>query len=217
MSRGDRKVYSIYKVDTISQIKGRVIYKELFDKNFIKKELSREKPLKKHPKQKIKKELRGYVIEDKIKFCKKYHRFWFTFIQPNIDLIKEQNYDKLMGLINREFEKFISFEFEDLSEKLISKTFSQDDDFGSFWTKNIEIDLLFLTNSEKLLAGEAKWKNHKVCKNIYTLLQKKCNKENLQIDYFALFSKSGFSKELYNLKDEKLLLFELKDFKLLYV
>lgn len=192
-------------------------YKELFDKNIIKKEFSREKPLKTHPKQKLKKELRGYAIEDKIKFCRNFYRFWFTFIEPNIADLRAKNYEKVLKIINLEFEKYISLEFEDLSEKLLMKTFSQSENFGSFWTKNIEIDLLFKTKNNLLVAGEVKWKNHKICKNILTILQKKCAKEDLKIDFFALFSKSGFSKELYNIQDEKVLLFELKDFKILYM
>ena len=209
-------MYSIYK-NSLSQTKGRLAYKELFDKNIIKKELSREKPLKTHPKQKLKKELRDYVIEDKIKFSKNFYRFWFTFIEPNIEDLKAKKYENILKIIDLEFEKFVSLEFENLSEKLIMKSFHQNKNFGSFWTKDVEIDLLFKTNDNLLIAGEAKWKNHKICKNILTILQKKCARERLEIDYFALFSKSGFSKELYKQKDKKLLLFELKDFKVLYM
>ena len=217
LSRGNRKVYSIYKENHLSQTKGKAIYKELFDKNIIKKELSREKPLKLHPKQKLKKELRDYVIEDKIKFCKNFHRFWFTFIEPNIWDLEAKNYEKVSNIISKEFEKFVSFEFENLSERLIAKIFYQTENFGSFWTKDVEIDLLFKTKDDLLIAGEVKWKTHQVCKNILTILQKKCEREGLKIDFFALFSKSGFSKKLHNIKNEKVLLFELKDFKILYM
>ena len=37
---GDRKSYTIYKKEHISQVRGRALYKSLFEKNIIKKEKS---------------------------------------------------------------------------------------------------------------------------------------------------------------------------------
>ncbi|MFV0481935.1 MAG: DUF234 domain-containing protein, partial [Campylobacteraceae bacterium] len=188
-----------------------------FKKKTIFKEKSREKPLKTHPKQKLKKAYRSYNIEDKIRFSKGFDRFWFTFVEPNIKLLEMGEFDKVLSFVEAGFEKFVSLEFEYLSEELIFNIYGDGEKFGGFWTKSIEIDLLFQSKNGLKIAGEAKWKNHKVCKNILTHLKKKCEKEKLDVDMFALFSKSGFSKELLGLRDKNLQLFELEDFKTLYM
>lgn len=136
---------------------------------------------------------------------------------PNEDVLDAKDFSKLMKIIDVGFSKFVSLEFEHLCEKLILNNFGQSSNFGSFWTKNTEIDLLLVTQKGESIAGEAKWKNHKVCKNTLTLLERKCKHEKLHIDKFALFSKSGFSKELKSLQNERILLFDLEDIKKMYM
>lgn len=217
LTSGDRKKHSIYKTDDISRYKGISLYKKLFEANIIKKESSREKPIVKNKKRPIKKELRQYTIEDKIKFTSGFKRFWYTFIAPNLRLLEEKKSDELLQTIKDGFEKYVSFTFEELSNDIIRRVFEFDIvETGSYWDKNIEIDLLAKTKDAKMIAGECKWKNQKICKNVLTKLQKKCQKANLQIDYFALFSKSGYSKELLNMKDKNVLLVDLDTFKGVY-
>ena len=211
IATGDRKSFSILKKAQISQIKGRAIYKKLIQKSIILKEYSREQPLKKEPKQLIKKEFRGYMIEDKIQFFKQFYRFWFTFIYPNQELLQNKKYEEVLKIIKSNFDKYISLTFEFLCNDFIQEYFLHDQivQIGSYWDKDIEIDLLAKTKSGKLIAGECKYKNQKICKNTLTKLQKKCKKANLDINTYALFSKSGFSKELQKLKSTNLLLFDL--------
>ena len=214
LARGDRKSLSIYKKENISPSKGRLIYKELYEQGIIQKEPSREEPIRDYPGQLVKKELRRYQIEDKIHFCDEMTRFWFTFIAPNSALLEEGNTAPVLTQIAQEFEKYVSLTFESLSEALIIQTLEEHDitQTGSYWDRNIEIDLLLETADDLIIAGESKWKNHKVCKNVLNSLQKKCQRANLNVTYYALFSKSGFSKELEELKDESVLLFTLDDF-----
>lgn len=209
LASGDRKIYSIYDKCTISRYLGQSLYKELFLNGIIKKESSREKPLKKGAKERLKKRFKSYKIEDKILFKDSFTRFWYTFITPHFNLIKEK--ERLSEIIKSGFEKFVSLTFEALCEKLLllrSEAISS----GSYWSKNTEIDILIIDKNNSTTAAEVKWKNHAVCKNILTQLQKKCAKEQLNADIFALFSKSGFSKELLKMRSEKLLLFDLEDF-----
>ena len=65
---------------------------------------------------------------------------------------------------------------------------------------------------DKIIVGEAKYKERKVCKNVLNLLLYKCTKLGIEPDIIALFSKSGFSKELLSLRDERVRLYEIKDF-----
>lgn len=208
MAIGDRKNYTIYEKEDISQLRGRALFKSLFEKKIIRKEFSREKPKREHKKQLIKKSLRRYKIQDKIHFTSNFTRFWFTFISTSNPL----SIDK----ITSNLDVFISLCFEELSNELLINKLKRENvqNFGSYWDKDIEIDLLIEDINGALIAGEVKWKNHKICKNILNKLKNKCTKSGLDVKYFALFSKSGFSKELLNQnqKDNNLLLFDLKSF-----
>ena len=66
-----------------------------------------------------------------------------------------------------------------------------------------------------MIAGECKWKNQRISKNILNKLEKKCEVGNLKVDYYALFSKSGFSNELLRNRPDNLLLFDSNDFEML--
>ncbi|MDA7848272.1 DUF234 domain-containing protein [Sulfurospirillum sp.] len=209
---GDRKSYTVYKKVNISQIRGRALYKSLYKKNIIKKEKSREKPLREFKGQLIKKSIRRYEIQDKIHFCDNFTRFWFTFIAPFLD--KPLHVRNIIPNI----EQYISLSFEELSNELLIHKYKKENilNYGSYWDKSIEIDLLIETKNGTIIAGESKWKNHKVCKNILKTLQSKCERVNLGATKFVLCSKSGFSKELISKKSDDILLFELKDFEELY-
>jgi len=210
---GDRKSHSIYKND-ISQPRGKELYKLLYDKGIITKELSREKPLPKIPGHFLKKELRRYQIEDKILFANNFTRFWFTFIVPWKEEIARGEFHHIEAQLAQDLDKYISFTFENLSNLLIQKTFTQGKvvESGSYWDKYIELDLLAKTTNGTLIAGECKWKNQRISKNILNKLQKKCEVAHLKIGYFALFSKSGFSNELYKHKTSNILLYDLSAF-----
>ncbi len=213
LSRGDRKRFSIYK--DISQPKGRQIYKILFEKGIIKEEKSREMPVKRHKKLKIKKNLRGYKVEHKIHFVNEATRFWFNFIAPNKNHIINKDYDRVLKEIKLHVEKHISLSFELLSQMLILKYFKNHSilSCGSYWSRKSEIDLLVYTKNSHCIVGEVKYKNTKICKSVLNSLQKKALHVGLYPTHYALFSKSGFSNELLNSKDKNLLLFDLDDFK----
>jgi len=210
---GDRKSHSIYKND-ISQPRGKELYKLLYDRGIITKELSREKPLPKIPGRFLKKEMRRYQIEDKILFADNFTRFWFTFIVPWKEEIARGEFHHVEAQLAQDLDKFISFTFENLSNVLIQKTFTSEQvvEAGSYWDKQIELDLLAKTANGTLIAGECKWKNQRISKNILNKLQKKCEVAHLKIGYFALFSKSGFSNELCKHKASNILLYDLSAF-----
>ena len=210
---GDRKSHSIYKND-ISQPRGRELYKLLFEQNIINKEYSRETPLPKIPGRFLKKELRRYRIEDKIRFNENFSRFWFTFVLPFEEEIAGGEYSNVLLFLDRELDKYISFTFETLSNMLIAEDFKQEiiTETGSYWDKDIELDLLAKTTSGKIIAGECKWKNQRISKNILNKLQKKCEHAHLKVGYYALFSKSGFSNELLKSRENNILLYDIRAF-----
>lgn len=212
---GTRKHYSIYK--DVSQARGREIYKILYDMHIIEKEYTREKPLLKHLGP-LKKEFRGYKREDKIRFSKEYYRFWFTFIYSNIADLEKNEYNQTLTEIDENLDYFISSYFEELSNTLIEDIYkNQVKELGGYWDKNVEIDLLVKLKDGTQIIGECKWKNHKISKNILNKLKKVTEKAQIRADYYALFSKNGFSKELEKGEDRQVLLYDLNSFKrLLY-
>ncbi len=209
LARGNRKRYSIYK--DLPQNKGKKVYSVLFDQGIITEELSREKPIRTH--KLIKKSLRHYTIENKIRFANESTRFWFAFIAPFEEDIKCDKYENALNYIKLHLDKHISLSFEMLSEELMKKKLKQKiQTSGSFWDKNFELDLLIQTENGQVIVGEAKWKNTKICKNVLNSLFKKAQMLHIKADFYAFFSKSGFSKEVLNLKNDRLLLYDIEDF-----
>ncbi|HIE34799.1 MAG TPA: hypothetical protein EYP79_01195, partial [Campylobacterales bacterium] len=160
----------------------------------LKKEYSREKPIKKsNPKEKLKKSLRRYKISHKIRFQKPFLRFWFRYIEPNIKDLENCKFKKVIKIIQNDFDNFVSLTYEELSNELIKERFKDIDSSGSYWDIKIELDILASLKDNKIVVGECKWKNSKICKKTLTSLKKKCKISNIEADFFALFSKSGFS------------------------
>jgi len=207
LSRGDRKNYSVYTKEGIPQGKGRELFRYLFEIGEIQKETSREKPLRSIKKQPLKKSLRRYKIQDKIHLKNNFTRFWFTFIAPNLN----KQGDITIEYINRHLEKFISLEFEKLSNQLIAKRYKEIISSGSYWDKNVEIDILIKRKSGALIAGATKYSKQKANKSELTKLKEKCAQAELDVDTFIIFSKNKFSSELKKEKGEKLQLFSLRN------
>ena len=210
LAKSDRKRFNIYKI--FPQPLAKKVYKELFERGLISVEKSLEKPVKAPKGQLLKKHLRRYQVEDKIHFNDNFTKFWFYFIEPNSNLLKEGKFNLVMQDIRANFDDYASFGFELICRELLAYKFGvQTARVSSLWTKSVEIDL-FLRLNGHIIVGEAKFKEHKMCKNVLNLLARKCDKLSLEPYKFALFSKSGFSKELENLKDERVMLFDMKDF-----
>jgi len=210
LARSDRKKFSVNKILPRSMTNR--VYAKLFSKDFLVLEKSQEKPRVKNKRQILKKSERAYKIEDKIHFNSHFSRFWFRFIEPNLSLLKEGRSEEILELIRREFDEYASLGFELLSGELMAKKLGFNGILlSSFWSKNIELDMLFSING-KIIVGEAKYKERKICKNVLNLVLHKCERLGIKPDIIALFSKSGFSNELLGLKDERLRLYEIKDY-----
>ncbi len=208
---GDRKINSAIKKSLINENIGKQRI-EFFEKiGLIKKEFSREEQPKKSKYQKQKKYLRKYRISHKIVFNKPFYRFWFRYIEPNINALKEGKYKSIIKIIKKDFGNFLSYIYEQFCNEMLKEQFLIKT-IGSYWDRNVEIDILAYLEKDLIIAGECKWKNSKICKKTLTSLQKKCKIANIKADYFALFSKSGFSNELLN-KANEILLFDLEDIK----
>lgn len=218
VARGDGKFYSVLRKAKLSETLGEEIILELVALNILKIEVSRESPLRIHPKHKLKKEHRTYRIQDKLRFVQPFMRFWFGFVsyykkellmgKGNAFLVNfENNYERLRTLVYEQLCDDLLVQHYETTTPIISS--------GSYWDIHSEFDILAVTQSKKVILGECKYKDRKVCKNELTKLKAKALESGLKVDVYALFSKSGFSNELLHLQDDNLLLFDLNDLNVL--
>jgi hypothetical protein len=88
---------------------------------------------------------------------------------------------------------------------------------GRWWDKDAEIDLVAVSKAtNEILFGEVKWSNKKIGVNIYHELKEKAGKvawgKKGRKEYFALFSKSGFTPDMLDMakKEQVILLRRIK-------
>ncbi|MDA3945180.1 MAG: ATPase [Helicobacteraceae bacterium] len=215
---GDRRTHSAFKRARISEKAGLAAIHYLCQTGIIEIEPSREDPAEKeYPAQKLKKEIEKHQISDKLNFTLPFMRFWFSFIAPFFKGIQEGDYDKVKKRIESRELSFSSLVFEKLSIELLKKEFKDDPivEVGSYWDRQVEIDIMAKTASGKIIVGECKYTNTKINKSELTKLKEKSLLAGFEADEFVLFSKRGFSNELNALKNEMLRLYSLEEFKIL--
>ena len=218
VARGDGKYYSVLRKAKLSEALGEKIIKELVDLNVLKIEESRESPLRLHPKHKLKKEQRTYRIQDKLRFVQPFMRFWFGFVSYYKKELLAGNGSAFLENFEKNYERLRTLVYEQLCDNLLVHYYEDKSPIissGSYWDIHSEFDILAITQSKKVILGECKYKDRKVCKNELTKLKAKALESGLNVDIYALFSKSGFSNELLHTKDENLLLFDLNDLNVL--
>ena len=203
---GDGRVHSALKRARISRGEGEEAIDTLCDKGIIKAEYSLESPPS--PDEKI---------DEKLNFSTPFMRFWFAFISPFFKTIKEGDYKEAKERFANREQEFSELLFLKLSHELLKKSFKEDPivEIGSYWDRNIQIDILAKTASGKIVAGVCKYSNSKAKKSSLTKLQELCGLAELTPDICVIVSKGGFSNELKTLKGEDVKLFALKSFKTL--
>jgi hypothetical protein len=218
VARGDGKLYSVLRKAKLNKALGEQIVQELVDLNVLKVEASRETPLRIHPKHKLKKEQRSYRVQDKLRFVQPFLRFWFGFVTYyRKDLIAGKG-NAFLENFQKHYDRLRSLVYEQLCDALLIQYFEEKNPLissGSFWNIHSEFDILAVTKDKKVILGECKYKDRKVCKNELTKLKAKALESGIKVDIYALFSKSGFSNELLQTQDKDLLLFDLNDLKAL--
>ena len=215
---GDRRIFSAFNKAGLNNGNGGAALNYLQEKGLISIEYSREEPAKSlSPNGKLKREIARHRISHKVLFSQPFIRFWFYFIVPHIKEILKNDYENLFKDIDEKKNSYTSLIFEELSEVLLNYHLrdAQILSSGSYWDANIEIDILTVTDDEKIYVGECKWTNHKVNKKEFHKLMDKCEKLNIVPDQISFFSKRGFSKELSSQQNASLALYSSEDFEVL--
>ena len=212
---GDRRIFSAFNRAGLNNGNGGAALNYLQDKGLISIEYSREEPARSlNPHHKLKRSIARHRISHKVLFTQPFIRFWFYFIAPHTKDILEHNYESFFKDFALKQNSYTSLVFEELSEILLNYNIrdSQILSSGSYWDANIEIDILTVTDDEKIYVGECKWTNHRVNKKELHKLEEKCAKLDIEPTQIVLFSKRGFSKELQNLAGKNLALYSSSDF-----
>jgi len=215
---GDRRIFSAFNRAGLNNQNGGVALNQLEEKGLIQIEFSREEPARSlNPKGKLKREVARHRISHKVLFTYPFIRFWFYFIVPHVNEILKGEYDNFFKDFKQRQNSYASLVFEELSEVLLNYNLrdSQILSSGSYWDANIEIDILTITDDEKVYVGECKWTNHKVNKKELHKLREKCEKLDIEPNQIIFFSKRGFSKELLSNASKDLALYTSSDFEAL--
>jgi len=203
---GDRRTNSAFRKVGISFDNGIDIVDDLCNLKVLKLEKSL---------QKLSKLSDQYTVSERLLFTAPVVRFWFAFVSPLFQGIKEKNYEEFYKKYNNNKAEFADIVFEQLSHEYLRAISKEDFIFtlGRYWDDDLNIDLLGKTKSGKILAGSCKFTNNKIKKSELTNLKEKCEKVEIAVDTFVLFSKKGYTNELKTLKKtENIHLFTVKNF-----
>ncbi len=214
IARGDSKLLHIFNKAHIGESLGKDIIYQLVELDILSILPSRESPIKINPKQKLKRELRSYKVQSIIRFKNPFYYFWFGFVEPYRIDIENSEYDRFWEYFLSHYHRCTSLVFEQLSSDIINYRFDIVS-YGNYWDRKNEFDILSITTDKKTILGECKYKNKKICKNELNRLISKSIVSDINADYYALFSKNGYSNELKNLKTPNILLYDLSDFEIL--
>jgi hypothetical protein len=206
IATGDRREHSAFKKVNVGREEGEEVIDFLIKDGFLKFDRSVEKPVN---------EADG--ISDKLLFITPFMRFWFAVVSPTYKGIKEGDYKEVTARWSSIKSEFTALIYQQLFLELIQLSFKDEfegdaiETIGSYYDKNVEIDILAKRKSGAMLAGSCKLGKQKMNKSELTKLKENCIKAELEVDTFILFSKNKFSSELKKEKGEKVRLFSLRN------
>jgi len=206
IATGDRREHSAFKKVNIGREEGEEVIDFLIKDGFLVFDKSVEKPVN---------EKDG--ISDKLLFVTPFMRFWFAVISPKYKSIKEGDYQEVKTRWNGIKAEFTTLIYQQLLLELIQLTFKEEFEgdaivsIGSYYDKNVEIDILVKRKSGMMLAGTCKYSKQKMNKSELTKLKENCMKAELDVETFILFSKNKFSSELKKEKGKNVRLFSLRN------
>ncbi len=188
--------HDAFKKAKIGRDKGEEAMDYLEKKSLLKFDLSVEKPLKDSDGK-----------SDRLLFELPFMRFWFAVISPHYKSISEGDFSEFTQkwhVLRDNFSILLSNQLVlDLVKQTVAKKFADDPivSIGSYYDKHVQIEILAKRKSGKMLAGECKYSKEAAKINMLNSLKEKCQKAELNIADYVLFSKNGFSSEFEQIKD----------------
>ena len=192
---------AVFKKGRVGRDKGEEAMDYLEMKSLLKFDTSVEKPLKSSDGK-----------SDRVFFELPFMRFWFATVSPYYKSIStgdfsefEEKWFQLRGNFSILLSNHLVLE---LVKQSVAQKFANDPivSIGSYYDKQVEIEILAIRKSGKMLAGECKYSKAEAKINMLNELKEKCQKAELKIAEYVLFSKNGFSSEVAEIQDAALTL-----------
>ena len=202
IATGDRREHSAFKKVNIGREEGEELIDFLIKDGFLVFDKSVEKPVD---------EKDGN--SDKLLFTTPFMHFWFFAISPYYKGIKEGDFTEMKKHWFQAQSEFSNIIYNQLVKELIQSAFKDAFEgdpiisIGSYYDKNVEIDILAKRKSGTYLAGLCKHTKSKAKKSELTKLKENCKKAQLEVEHFIIFSKNKFSSEFKKEKEKNVTLF----------
>jgi len=202
LALGDRREHSAFKRANLGREQGEDAIDFLVDEGLLRVEHAIEKPADGKEEQ-----------SDKVQFVTPFMRFWFAAISPYYKGIKEGDYTEVKARWSHLKHEFSNHIYSQLVMEIVKLSFKDDANggyvasIGSYWDRNVEIDILAKRRSGGMIAGLCKYTKAKASKSDLTKLKELCQRAELEIDTYVIFSKNKFSTELKREKGATLKLF----------
>ncbi len=198
---GESHEDAVFKKGRVGRDKGEEAMDYLEMKSLLKFDTSVEKPLKSSDGK-----------SDRVLFELPFMRFWFATVSPYYKSISTGNFSEFEEKWSQLRGNFSILLGNLLVLELVKQSFADkfEDDpivsIGSYYDKQVQIEILAIRKSGKMLAGECKYSQKEAKINMLNTLKEKCQKAELDIEDYVLFSKNGFSSDLEQMKDAKITL-----------
>ncbi|MEA1953972.1 MAG: DUF234 domain-containing protein [Campylobacterota bacterium] len=198
---GESHEDAVFKKARVGRDKGEEAVDYLEMKSLLKFDTSVEKPLKSSDGK-----------SDRVFFELPFMRFWFATVSPYYKSIATKDFSEFEGKwsqLRGNFSILLSnLLLLELTKQTVASKFADDPivSIGSYYDKQTEIDILAKRKSGKMLVGACKYSTKPAKINMIETLKQKCEKAELNVDEYVLFSKNGFSSEVEQMKDAEVTL-----------
>lgn len=191
----DGKIHAVYKRANVTQDVGDKAVEDLIERGIIYKINSPKKFTSWAQSEKI---------DPRLAFHTPFLRFWFAFISPLFQGIKNGDFKEVKERWENRKQEFFSDTFTLLAQALV--------DAKPYFDREVEFTL-YKEENDTILVGSAKYTNTKIKKSELTRLKELATKANIEATHFCIVAKKGFSSELKALKGKEVQLLSLKNFK----
>lgn len=178
--------------------------------------ITREVPVTEGDKSKSKKGI--YKISDN------FVKVWFQYVYPYKSNLEIGEYTEAIGKFRVGFPILVCSTYEQVCQEILKENQNNIFSFekiGRWWDNNNEIDIVGLNSeSKQIIFCECKWSNKDIGTNILNDLIIKSKEviwqSNGRREYYALFSKSGYTKDLLKIAKEMGNVYLFQQDKLIY-
>ncbi len=193
---GESHEDAVFKKGRVGRDKGEEAMDYLEMKSLLKFDTSVEKPLKSSDGK-----------SDRVLFELPFMRFWFATVSPYYKSISSGDFSEFEEKWSQLRGNFSILLSNQLVLELVKQSFTAkfaDDpivSIGSYYDKQIYIEILAKRKSGKMVAGACKYSKDAAKTNMLETLKQKCKTAELNAEDYVLFSKNGFTSEVEQSRD----------------